>query len=164
MEFTPIETQERFDELVQDRVDRARTSAAKATAKEYEARLKELDSTKEELTAKVAEIDALNAKIACFESEKKESEERFGSMQKELSSVKLAALKQRIAIEEGVPLEMADRLAGEDEDSVREDAQKVKGFIGVKRVAPSFNSNVSAPADPKKEGYRVMAQMIKKEG
>lgn len=159
MEFTPIETQEQFDAMVQGRVERAKKSAAK----EYEAQLKDLESTKEELTAKVAEIETLNAKIAGFESEKKESEERFGSMQKELSSVKLAALKQRIAIEEGVPLEMADRLAGEDEDSVREDAQKVKGFIGVKRVAPSFNSN-NAPTDPKKEGYRLMAQMMKKEG
>lgn len=158
MEFTPIETQEAFDAMVKDRVERAK----KSTAKEFEARLQDLEQTKEALAAKDTEIGTLKAKITDLEGASKTNEESYQSMQKELSEAKLAALKQRVAIETGIPLEMAERLAGDDEESVRKDAEAVKGFMGAKHVAPSFN-NQSVPADPKKEGYRAMAQMFRKE-
>ena len=82
-------------------------------------------------------------------------------MQKELSQVKLSALKQRIAIDAGIPLEMADRLNGEDEESIKEDAEKVKGFIGAKHVAPSFKTE-EVPTDPAEAGFREMAQLFER--
>lgn len=158
MDFTPIETQEQFDAMVKDRVERAKKSAAK----EFEAQLKDLAQTKETLTAKDTEIGTLKAKISDLEREKETNGESFKSMQKELENVKLGALRQKIAIEEGLPLEMAARLNGEDEEALREDAKAVKGFIGAKHVAPIFK-NEGTPTDPKKEGYRELAQMFRKE-
>ena len=157
MEFTPIETQEQFDAMVKDRVERAKKSAAK----EFETQLKDLEQLKESVTEKETEIGTLKAKITELETEKKTSGESYQSMQKELSQVKLSALKQRIAIDAGIPLEMADRLNGEDEESIKEDAEKVKGFIGAKHVAPSFN-NESAPTDPTEAGFRQMAQLFER--
>ena len=157
MEFTPIETQEQFDAMVKDRVERAKKSAAK----EFETQLKDLEQLKESVTAKETEIGTLKAKITDLEAEKKTSGESYQSMQKELSAVKLSALKQRIAIDAGIPLEMADRLNGEDEESIKEDAEKVKGFWGAKHVAPSFN-NESAPTDPTEAGFREMAQLFER--
>ena len=157
MEFTPIETQEQFDAMVKDRVERAKKSAAK----EFETQLKDLEQLKESVTAKETEIGTLKAKITELETEKKTSGESYQSMQKELSQVKLSALKQRIAIDAGIPLEMADRLNGEDEESIKEDAEKVKGFWGAKHVAPSFN-NESAPTDPTEAGFRQMAQLFER--
>lgn len=162
MEFVPIETQEQFDQMVKDRVERAKSAGAKDARKEFETQLKDLEQLKESVTAKETEIGTLKAKITDLEAEKKTSGESYQSMQKELSQVKLSALKQRIAIDAGIPLEMADRLNGEDEESIKEDAEKVKGFWGAKHVAPSFN-NESAPTDPKKAGYKAMAQMFGKE-
>ena len=155
MEFTPIETQEQFDAMVKDRVERAKKSAAK----EFETQLKDLEQLKESVTAKETEIDTLKAKITDLEAEKKTSGESFNSMQKELSAVKLSALKQRIAIDAGIPLEMADRLNGEDEESIKEDAEKVKGFWGAKHVAPSFKTE-EVPTDPAEAGFREMAQLF----
>ena len=157
MEFTPIETQEQFDQMVKDRVERAKKSAAK----EFETQLKDLEQLKESVTEKETEIGTLKAKITELETEKKTSGESYQSMQKELSQVKLSALKQRIAIDAGIPLEMADRLNGEDEESIKEDAEKVKGFWGAKHVAPSFN-NESAPTDPTEAGFRQMAQLFER--
>ena len=157
MEFTPIETQEQFDAMVKDRVERAKKSAAK----EFETQLKDLEQLKESVTAKETEIGTLKAKITDLEAEKKTSGESYQSMQKELSAVKLSALKQRIAIDAGIPLEMADRLNGEDEESIKEDAEKVKGFIGAKHVAPSFKTE-EVPTDPAEAGFREMAQLFER--
>lgn len=157
MEFTPIETQEQFDAMVKDRVERAKKSAAK----EFEAQLKDLEQLKESVTAKETEIGTLKAKITEMEAEKKTSGESYQSMQKELSQVKLSVLKQRIAIDAGIPLEMADRLNGEDEESIKEDAEKVKGFWGAKHVAPSFKTE-EVPTDPTEAGFREMAQLFER--
>lgn len=157
MEFTPIETQEQFDAMVKDRVERAKKSAAK----EFETQLKDLEQLKESVTAKETEIGTLKAKITDLEAEKKTSGESYQSMQKELSQVKLSALKQRIAIDAGIPLEMADRLNGEDEESIKEDAEKVKGFWGAKHVAPSFKTE-EVPEDPAEAGFREMAQLFER--
>ncbi len=157
MEFTPIETQEQFDAMVKDRVERAKKSAAK----EFETQLKDLEQLKESVTAKETEIGTLKAKITDLEAEKKTNGESYQSMQKELSQVKLSALKQRIAIDAGIPLEMADRLNGEDEESIKEDAEKVKGFLGAKHVAPSFKTE-EVPEDPAEAGFREMAQLFER--
>ena len=157
MEFTPIETQEQFDAMVKDRVERAKKSAAK----EFETQLKDLEQMKESVTAKETEIGTLKAKITDLEAEKKTNGESYQSMQKELSQVKLAALKQRIAIDAGIPLEMADRLNGEDEESIKKDAEKVKGFWGAKHVAPSFKTE-EVPEDPAEAGFREMAQLFER--
>lgn len=157
MEFTPIETQEQFDAMVKERVERAK----KSTAKEYETRLKDIGKLNETITGKDSEIGTLKQKIADLEAEKKTSGESYESMQKELSQVKLKALKQRIAIECDLPIEMADRLTGEDEESIKADAETVKGFLGAKHVAPSFNHE--AMTNPKDDGYKVMANLFGKE-
>ena len=157
MEFTPIETQEQFDQMVKDRVERAKKSAAK----EFETQLKDLEQLKESVTAKETEIGTLKAKITDLEAEKKTNGESYQSMQKELSQVKLSALKQRIAIDAGIPLEMSDRLNGEDEESIKADAEKVKGFWGAKHVAPSFKTE-EVPTDPAEAGFREMAQLFER--
>ena len=133
MEFTPIETQEQFDSMVKERVERAKKSAVK----EMETQLKDLEQTKEQLATKDSEIEALKAKINDFEGEKKTSEESYHAMEKELSELKLKALKTQIAMDNNIPLGMADRIKGEDEEAMRADAEKLASFVS-KRVAPSY--------------------------
>ena len=157
MEFTPIESQEQFDAMVKERLDRKE----KSVRKEFETQLKDLEAFKSQVTEKETEITALRQKIADMDGENKTKEESYQSMQKELSKVKLDALKQRIAREVGVPYEMADRLNGEDEESIRSDAEAVKGLMGSHKVAPSFN-NEAASTDPTDAGYRAMAQMFER--
>ena len=161
MEFTPIETQEQFDSMVKDRVERAKSAGAKEARKEFETQLADLEQTKEQLTSKDSEIEALKAKITDFEGEKKASEESYQSMQKELSELKLKALKTRVAMDAGLPADLADRLTGEDEETLKADAEKLASFVGSKRVAPSFNHE-DAPTDPAEAGFREMAQLFER--
>lgn len=156
MDFTPIETQEQFDSMVKERVERAKKSAAK----EFETQLKDLEQTKEQLATKDSEIEALKAKISDFEGEKKTSEESYHAMEKELSELKLKALKTQIAMDNNIPLDMADRIKGEDEEAMRADAEKLASFVS-KRVAPSYKPE-EAPKDPTEEGYREMARYLER--
>ena len=156
MDFTPIETQEQFDSMVKERVERAKKSAVK----EFETQLKDLEQTKEQLATKDSEIEALKAKINAFEGEKKTSEESYHAMEKELSELKLKALKTQIAMDNNIPLGMADRIKGEDEEAMRADAEKLAPFVS-KSVAPSYKPE-EAPKDPTEEGYREMARYLER--
>lgn len=161
MEFTPIETQEQFDAMVKDRVERAKSAGAKDARKEFETQMKDLESIKEQLASKDSEIEALKAKITDFESEKKANEESYQGMQKELSELKLKALKTNVAIEAGLPADLADRLTGEDEETLKADAEKLASFVGSKKVAPSFKTE-EVPTDPAEAGFREMAQLFER--
>ena len=161
MEFTQIETQEQFDAMVKDRVERAKSAGAKEARKEFETQLKDLESIKEQLTSKDAEVEALKAKISDFESEKKANEESYQGMQKELSELKLKALKTKVAMDAGLPADLADRLAGDDEETLKADAEKLASFVGSKKVAPSFKTE-EVPTDPAEAGFREMAQLFER--
>lgn len=69
--FTPIESQEQFYAMVHDRVERAKRS----TAKEFEEKLKGLESIKKDLEAKEENIKTLQAKL-------KDAEEAAGVPQR----------------------------------------------------------------------------------
>ena len=161
MEFTQIETQEQFDAMVKDRVERAKSAGAKEARKEFETQLKDLESIKDQLTSKDAEVEALKAKISDFESEKKANEESYQGMQKELSELKLKALKTKVAMDAGLPADLADRLTGDDEETLKADAEKLASFVGSKKVAPSFKTE-EVPADPAEAGFREMAQLFER--
>lgn len=162
MEFTPIETQEQFDAMVKERVERAK----KSTAKEFETQLKDLEGIKEQLTSKDSEIEALKAKISDFESEKKANEESYQGMQKELSELKLKALKTRIAHELHVGA-FADDLKGDDEESIRESAKEYAEKAEAthkensKPVMPNYVPE-EVPTDPAEAGFREMAQLFER--
>jgi hypothetical protein len=57
MEFTPIETQEQFDSMVKDRVERAKSAGAKEARKEFETQLKDLESIKGQYNTLKADYD-----------------------------------------------------------------------------------------------------------
>ena len=156
MEFTPIESQEQFDAMVKERVERAKKSAAK----EFETQLKDLEGIKEQLASKEEENTALKAKITDFESEKKSSEESYHAMEKELSELKLKALKTQIAMDNNLPTDMADRIKGDDEEAMRADAEKLASYVN-RKVAPSFKTE-EVPTDPAEAGFREMAQLFER--
>ena len=200
MEFTPIETQEQFDSMVKERVERLLTETALLLQPLHEApavglrhpidhiavqRIGEKQRlvllvlpqkaaerigallvlcrfrAEEQLTSKESEIEALKAKITDFESEKKTSDESYHAMEKELSELKLKALKTRVAMDAGLPADLADRLTGDDEETLKADAEKLASFVGSKKVAPSFNHE-DAPTDPAEAGFREMAQLFER--
>ena len=127
-DFTPIESQEQLNAIIGERISRAEQKAAekysdyddvKKQNADYAAQLTDLQKQLEEQSEKMknhqTEVDSLNAKVRDFES---------------------SSLKTRIALETGLPYKMADRLTGDDEASIRQDAEMMVKLMGTNKTAP----------------------------
>lgn len=130
-DFTPIESQEQLNAIIGERISRAEQKAAekysdydevKKQNADYAAQLTDLQKQLAEQSEKTkgyqSEIDSLNAKVQNFES---------------------SSLKTRIALETGLPYKMADRLTGDDEKSIRQDAEMMVQLMGTNKTAPIGN-------------------------
>lgn len=155
-DFKVIETQEQLDALIGDRIARAEKKAQENAAKEYadyadlkkkvetyEAQLadygKKLTEATETAKGHTAEVEELRAKIKNYET---------------------ATVKARIAHEVGLPYELANRLTGDNEEAIRQDAETMAKFIS-KPAAP-MRSTEQPIGDSKTEAYRALANSIGK--
>lgn len=57
-------------------------------------------------------------------------------LKQEIESYKLKDIKTNIAIQAGIPLELASRLSGETEEEIKADAEKIAGFVNKKQPLP----------------------------
>lgn len=124
-EFTPINTQEEFDALIKDRIERAKES----TRKEYA----DYEDVKKKLCDKDAELSKMAERLTSLDAANKD-------LTAKLSASETDSAKTRIALENGLPFEFKDRLRGSTEDEIRADAQLLaKFFASQKPAAPLYN-------------------------
>lgn len=131
MSFTPIETQEQLDALIGERVTRAKESVRKEYA-DYE----ELKKNASEGTAKIAELtkslEEANEKIASHASVLAEKDDQIKKYESD-------SVKTRIAHEVGLGYEAVSLLQGEDEESIRASAEKLKKYSEGRHYEPDFS-------------------------
>lgn len=144
-EFKPIETQEELDSIISKRLERERKKLAENYAdyeelKDYKSKsesqiadvTKALDEANQKLSSHDAEVEELNAKIKGYETK---------------------ATKVRLAQEVGLDISLADRINGEDEESMRADAEILaKAF---KQPTP-LASVEKEPSSERDDGLRKM--------
>ena len=131
-EFTPITTQEQFEAIMKDRLERERTSVAKKyegytsptdleqIRKDYDTQISTLSKDAETKAKKYADYD-----------------KQIAERDTRLKHYETASVKTRIAYETGLPYEMASRLSGDAEEEIRKDAEALVALIGQnKPVAP----------------------------
>lgn len=151
-EFKPIMTQEDFDSAIGSRIKRERDTVSKEFAAQieeitkksqgYEKQIGELGKQLETAGAKDKTIEELTSKVKGYET---------------------ASVKTRIANEIGIPYELAARLSGDDEDSIRKDAETLSKFIGSKPIAPLGSSEQVIDKDPTKSALRKTLKQLKGE-
>lgn len=95
--------------------------------------------TQEEFDAAVNSIVAENIKK--FEGWL--SPEEAAELTAKNRSYEINAVKMKVAVESGIPLELAERLAGETEEEIRADAEKLFRFTRTCTPAPKFSSETS---------------------
>jgi len=140
-DFKVIETQEDFDKAIKDRLDRKEKEVAEkykefmppekvsAMKAEYEKRLGEAQKTVQDATAKLSEHDKVVSELTA-----------------RATAAEGSLLKNRIAHEHGVPLELANRLVGETEEELTKDAESFAAFMAP-ASAPPLRSNNPAGID-----------------
>lgn len=155
MEFKIIETQEEFDKAIQERLNRQKESIEKQYADyteikerntELEKEVGKLRITLSETTKKTENYDKdiadLNAKIAGYET---------------------ANMRTRIALQHGIPFDLAGRLVGEDEESITADAKKLAELVGHKDPIPPLK-DVEPNIDDKDGAYKSLLENLNLEG
>lgn len=152
-EFKAIETQEQLDAILKERLARQKESIEKNFA-DYE-----------QLKKKVGDLESANQKLgqSATESASKltEYEKQIAEKDLKIKGYEANSVKNRIALEVGLPFEMASRLKGETEEEIRKDAELLFKAIGSsKPVAPLANPEVST--DGKNQAYQNMLANLKK--
>ena len=152
-EFTVIETQEQFDAMVKERVDRARRTAIKETEEKYQ----DYASIKEQLEKKDTEVSTLRKTVADLESKGKDSGKELADMTAKLTATQNSLMKIKVATAVGLPSDLADRLTGENEEEMTEDAKKIKALMGNTHKAPPLaTKETGGTGNSKREALRGM--------
>src|SRR5690625_986259 len=90
------------------------------------------DELKEASKTYEQQINDLQATIDA----QKESLGSIDELKKEIESYKLKDIKTNIAVQAGIPLELAGRLSGSNEEEIKADAEKIAGFVNKKQPLP----------------------------
>lgn len=115
--FTPIETQEAFEAAVSERLEAAR--------QEEREKFADYDDIRSQLTA----ANETNATQAA-----------------EIAQLRADSMKQRVAMEVGLPAAMASRLTGDDEDAIRADANELAKLMKPQHKAPPMRNPDAKPS------------------
>lgn len=120
-EFTPITTQEAFNEAIRERLERERAKYA-----DYDSLKAQATELKKFQDAKYPE------QITALQDQLKTAQEAAGRA----AAAEGELLKIQVAARHGIPLELAGRLSGNDESELDKDADTMAGFLKTPGAPP----------------------------
>lgn len=136
-EFKVIETQEELDKIISTRL--------KKEKEKFQNQIDELTTERDNLKVQIGEKDK------ALEKGKTGSEglnNKIKELEGKLSNYEISKLKTSIALQNGIPYDLADRLTGSNEEELTNDAIKLAEYIGQKTpIAPLKSS------EPKGSNY-----------
>ncbi len=111
------------------------------------------------------QVGELNSNLTSLSKEKENFDKTLADLNGEVKTYKLRDMKIRIAREKGIPYEMADRLAGEDEKALAADADSLSKLISTvsKPTAPPPLKSTEPTGDGKDSAYKALLTNIKGE-
>ena len=119
-EFKVIETQEQLNAIIKARLDREKEKYA------------DYDTLAEKIKNLETENSNLKQTITDKETSESRSLTRISELEKDVTTWKQKSLKQQIAMKNGLPFDLADRLQGDSEESLNEDAERLASLVNVK--------------------------------
>ena len=155
MSFKVIETQEELDNIVEGRLARQKQT--------YEEQLKGYDQLKTQYED--LQKEAAGYKSALEEATQKASTsaQSIADLQSKKKSYEQAQLRTKIALQKGLPFELADRLAGTNEDELKADAERLAGFLTPKEPIAPLKSVEESSIIGENAAYRSMLQNLNKD-
>lgn len=145
-------TQEELNQIIETRLARQKET--------IEANYADYD----ELKTKIAALEADNTAYQATIEEAKSWEQEKADYEKQISSYKTTQLKQSIAIKAGLPLDLADRLSGDDEESLKADAERFSEFIKPQTPPAPLKDVEPILGDGKDGAYRKLVEGLNLEG
>lgn len=122
--FKKIETQEELDQVLA--LQKEAIEAKYADYDQLKSRVSELEA---ENTAQKATLEETGATMKSWE----QKEADFNA---KIAGYETAQMKQKIALQAGLPFDLADRLVGDNEEALKADAERFMGFKAKTPTAP----------------------------
>lgn len=155
-DFKTIETQEELNVIIKERLKRQKES------------LEEQYADYEQLKTRNAELQTENSTLMAAAEESKEAASKYdqtiADLNSKVTSYETANLRTRIAIQNGLPLDLADRLVGEDEASLKADAERLSGFVKAQKPVPPLKDTEQPLGDEKDNAYKKLIAGLNTEG
>ena len=148
--FKPIETQEELDKIIKARLERDRET----TAKRFEGYI----SPEEHQKA----MDTANKAFDDYKKAHEGDEATIKDLTAKNKAYETASLKSRIAHEVGLSYEWIGRISGDDEKSIREDAESLKKLVGSGQTVVLPTKNPEANENTKDNAYKQVLSGITK--
>lgn len=152
-EFKPIESQEALDAVIKNRLERNTKTVTEEVTRKYEGYLSPVD------VAKAREEDG--KKIAELTDKLKGQDTVIADLTAKNKAYELGSAKVRIALESGIPYELADKLSGEDEESIKADALKLSRFVAKGGIPQRYNPE-KPEGDEKTQALKQVLATINK--
>lgn len=134
-DFKVIETQEDFDKMIQKRLEQKE----REVAERYKDYLSpdEVGKLKEDFEGKTK---GLSEQLKAERDKHVESDKIIAEYKAKAEATEIKLLKNRIAIEKGIPFELSDRLIGSTEEELIKDAESVSALLNHKAAPPMFSN------------------------
>lgn len=145
-------TQEELNQIIETRLARQKET--------IEANFADYD----ELKTKIAALEADNAAYQATIEESKSWEQEKADYQKQIDTYKTAQLKQSIALKAGLPLDLADRLTGDDEETLKADAERFSSFIKPQTPTPPLARTETNIQKDEDADLRAMLKNLNEKG
>lgn len=127
-DFKVIESQEEFDLIIKERLERAIKKAKEEAKEEF---VESINSLKNENSSLKNQVAGYKESL----EDVKEKDETIRGLNEKISAFERAEVKRNIALEYGLPFKLADKISGDDEDSMKKDAELMaKYFSDSKRT------------------------------
>ena len=158
-EFTPITTQEQLDKVIGERI--AGVKAKYEGFDDYKQKAEDYDALKAKSDGFEIQIAALNKEIN-GDGENLGYKKQLEEMQSRIKGYETSSAKMKIAHENGIPFELAEKLSGDDEEAIKKDAEAMAKFLRKKDVPPLAQSDPQH-IDDKKAAMKNMLANLKGE-
>lgn len=155
MSFKAIETQEEFDRIISERLSRQKES--------FEKQLADYDQLKTAKADLESQVGTLQSTIEQSKAGQEDYTKQISDLTSKVAGYETANLRTRIALQNGLPYDLADRLVGEDEESIKADAGRLSLFVTKQHSAPLKNVEPNIQKD-ENSAYRKLVEGLKTEG
>ena len=144
-EFKVIETQEQLDKVIGERIRRAEEKAAEKYS-DYEA----IKTQNEEYVKQIAQLQEAT----------KGNQGTINELKAQVQNYESSSLKTKIALEIGLPYQMAGRLSGSNEEEIRADAETMAKLIGNQKPVAPIGSSEPVVTNPKDAAWtKLVAEL-----
>lgn len=154
-DFKTINTQEEFDTAIKDRLNRAENKIRD----EYKSWISPEEQQKLADTHK-AELETIKAAHSKELEKYAGYDQKFAEFESKIHGYEVSALKMRIAQETKLPPESVEFLQGEDEQSIKESAERLAGLTAHNTYG--YTRNTEKTESDKDSVWREMSQKLSK--